>query len=399
MQFLFVSSPYRGMRALLFVMGLALAVIAAVHPARAADADDEAEPYAGLAVCPPALYGSDPAGCRPAGASAYLTHLQQQGFAYARRDFPGVRLPLTWLVSPTPNTRYAWVTTERLRLYATPQDAVEQNDKPVRRFGPGFMYIAYDGIERVGSRAALRTTDGYWVYNKAVAPVKPSLFRGWLFPRQPPERPFGWVRFREVQPKATPGFGTWDFAPYPLERYQLVQVYETRTVDGQEWLLVGPDLWVEETRIATVTPRTAPPEGVPTDRWIEINVYEQTLAVYEHNRLVFATMISSGTGKFYTRQGLFRIETKLETEDMRGAFAADKSDFYYLEDVPWTMYYDGSRAMHGAYWHDGFGFKQSHGCVSLSVADAYWLFRWAHEGDWVYVWDPTGKTPFEDYNF
>jgi lipoprotein-anchoring transpeptidase ErfK/SrfK len=119
------------------------------------------------------------------------------------------------------------------------------------------------------------------------------------------------------------------------------------------------------------------------------------LAVYQDNRLVFATMISSGTGEFYTRQGVFQIERKLETEDMSGAFTADKSDFYYLEDVPWTMYYDGARAIHGAYWHDGFGFKQSHGCVNLSVADAYWLFKWAHEGDWVYVWDPTGETPFE----
>ena len=375
---------------------LAWILVAAPRAGRAAQTAAEPEPYAGLAVCPPAVYGHDPAGCPPVGTARYLTHWQQQGLTYTRDDFPGVRLPLTWLVLPTPNTHYAWVKAERLRLYTSPEAAVSESDKPARALGPGFMYIAYDRIQRIGTRAALHTTDGYWVNRKAVEPVTPSTFRGWLFPRTPPERAFGWVRFREVRPKATPGFGAWDFAPYALERYQRVQVYDTRTVDGQEWLMIGPDLWVEETRIATVTPRPAPPEGVPTHRWIEINVYEQTLAVYEHDRLVFATMISSGTGKFYTRQGLFQIETKVEAEDMRGAFTADKSDFYYLEDVPWTMYYDGARAIHGAYWHDGFGFKQSHGCVNLSVADAYWLFRWAHEGDWVYVWDPTGETPFED---
>ena len=52
---------------------------------------------------------------------------------------------------------------------------------------------------------------------------------------------------------------------------------------------------------------------------------------------------------------------------MRGSFEADHSDAYYLEDVPWTMYYDKERALHGAYWHNGF---HEDGVVSaLRVAD------------------------------
>ena len=78
---------------------------------------------------------------------------------------------------------------------------------------------------------------------------------------------------------------------------------------------------------------------------------------------------------------------------MMGAFEADRSDFYYLEDVPYTMYYDQLRALHGAYWRTAFGFPQSHGCINLAPADARWLFEWAVEGDWVYVWDPSGETP------
>jgi hypothetical protein len=39
---------------------------------------------------------------------------------------------------------------------------------------------------------------------------------------------------------------------------------------------------------------------------------------------------------------------------MQGAFEADRSDFYYLEDVPWTMYYDQARAIHTAYWRTSF---------------------------------------------
>jgi lipoprotein-anchoring transpeptidase ErfK/SrfK len=57
------------------------------------------------------------------------------------------------------------------------------------------------------------------------------------------------------------------------------------------------------------------------------------------------------------------------------------------------MYFDGARALHAAYWRTRFGYPQSHGCVNLSMGDAHWLFLWAHEGDWVYVHDPSGKTP------
>jgi lipoprotein-anchoring transpeptidase ErfK/SrfK len=84
---------------------------------------------------------------------------------------------------------------------------------------------------------------------------------------------------------------------------------------------------------------------------------------------------------------------------MSGAFEADRSDFYSLEDVPWIMYYDDARALHGAYWHNNFGYQQSHGCVNLAPADAQWLFEWVEEGTWVYVWDPSGETPTDDESY
>ena len=35
-------------------------------------------------------------------------------------------------------------------------------------------------------------------------------------------------------------------------------------------------------------------DGVEADRWVSVNLFEQTLAVYEEGRLVFATMVSTG---------------------------------------------------------------------------------------------------------
>jgi hypothetical protein len=69
---------------------------------------------------------------------------------------------------------------------------------------------------------------------------------------------------------------------------------------------------------------------------------------------------------------------------------------YDIADVPWTMYYRGGLAMHGAYWHDEFGRVRSHGCTNLPPAAARWLFNWTSpdipqgwqgvhaEGTWVY---------------
>ena len=47
-------------------------------------------------------------------------------------------------------------------------------------------------------------------------------------------------------------------------------------------------------------------------------------------------------------------------------------------DVPWVMYFQGSYALHGAFWHDAFGRQKSHGCVNLSPEDARTLFHWAN---------------------
>ena len=40
------------------------------------------------------------------------------------------------------------------------------------------------------------------------------------------------------------------------------------------------------------------------------------------------------------------------------------------------MYFDDEIALHGAYWHDGFGFRRSHGCINLPSKAAKWLYRW-----------------------
>ena len=68
--------------------------------------------------------------------------------------------------------------------------------------------------------------------------------------------------------------------------------------------------------------------------------------------------------------------------------AEGQVDYYFIEEVPHTMYFDGEIALHGAYWHDSFGYKHSHGCVNMPPRDSEWVFNWSQEAPadlWVYV--------------
>jgi lipoprotein-anchoring transpeptidase ErfK/SrfK len=136
--------------------------------------------------------------------------------------------------------------------------------------------------------------------------------------------------------------------------------------------------------IAIARPATELPEGVgESDRWIDVNLEQQTLVAYQGLTPVFATLISSGrvrdpddpTQTFATPTGIFRITSKHVTHTMDGDHAVDGP--YSIEDVPYVMYFQLAYAIHSAFWHNGFGHPRSHGCVNMAPLDARWLFNWA----------------------
>lgn len=116
------------------------------------------------------------------------------------------------------------------------------------------------------------------------------------------------------------------------------------------------------------------PSGVSANEpWLHVELSEQTLVAYRGDQPVFATLVSSGREGLETPTGLFRIRDKHKTVTMRGA---DKSGPFEVAEVPWSMFYSGNYALHGAYWHNDFGKVRSHGCINLAPVDARWLFQW-----------------------
>ena len=350
-----------------------------------------------IPLCPPDIFYYSTQDCIPLGPTAYLLDMAEIGIT-----FPETPLPIQ---NPDPSLadleyKYAYVLPARTPapIFRTLNDAVNNNKgNIIRRITQGFNYVSISQtVYRQGKY--YHYTDVGWMSGSDLALTDVPLFQGVEF-TETPKQDFGWILSMfaaggKAETKRTPGYDKDDYTGRYLEHQQLVQIYDVQTVGKWDWYLVGPDEWVIQTAIAKVSPRSGPPEGMTWDRWIEINLYEQTIAVYENGELVFSSLIASGIGPYYTYPGIFTIEEKEDLTRMR--WLTDPEDAYNLENVPWTMYFDESRAFHGAYWRANLGYPQSHGCVNMSVGDSHWLFNWASVGDHVFVYDPSGKTPLSE---
>ena len=94
--------------------------------------------------------------------------------------------------------------------------------------------------------------------------------------------------------------------------------------------------------------------------------------------------------------GIFEIRRKLVTDTMSNIGADASDDRYRIEDVPYTQYFEGSFALHAAFWHSRYGTVRSHGCVNLAPRDAHRIFGAtspALPSGWHGV--STDRTPFE----
>ena len=119
----------------------------------------------------------------------------------------------------------------------------------------------------------------------------------------------------------------------------------------------------------------ARPATVPADieRWIDVDLGEQVLVLYEKDKPVFATLVSSGRA-IPTPMGTYPVWGKVAAITMKNQPYEDKG--YFVNKVPWSTFFQWHNAIHGAYWHDKFGVVKSHGCVNTAPLDARRVFEW-----------------------
>ena len=123
------------------------------------------------------------------------------------------------------------------------------------------------------------------------------------------------------------------------------------------------------------------------DRWILVNLANQTANLYVGNTQVASYIIASGVPpEFATADGTFHVWYKDLSQTMTGGSIAD-GDYYNLPDVTWVSYFDGQEALHTAYWlsPSQFGRPESHGCINMTAADAKIVYYFAPLGTKVVV--------------
>ena len=130
------------------------------------------------------------------------------------------------------------------------------------------------------------------------------------------------------------------------------------------------------------------PEPAPVvsngGKYIDVNLSSQWLYAYENGVEVFNAPVATGKDGFNTPTGVYSIYSKVPLQTMSGSIGGES---WVVPDVPHAMYFNGSVALHGTYWHNlfGSGTRISHGCVNLPLDAAAWLYDWASVGTTVEV--------------
>mgnify|MGYP000641483385 CR=1 FL=1 len=278
---------------------------------------------------------------------------------------------------------YVIVRSDSANVYSNVELAMSQN--PLRTVSKGMNLAVARSLEIAGVAYA-ETVDGLLIAKQDIGWLgQGSDWSGHLLTPKPdapaiePGVAFGWTLRDKTPVLAEPDkkaavVDTLGF------RVRVNLLEESGEADPERWWQIGEGRWIAANNLAELM-IIEPPEGVLRDnrvrqgfdQWIDVDLGEQTLVAYRGTTPVFATLVSSGKGS-PTPRGNYPIWAKVASMTMANQDYEDKP--YMVEHVPWVLLFQGHNALHGAYWHDRFGHRRSHGCVNLSPRDARWLFEW-----------------------
>lgn len=270
--------------------------------------------------------------------------------------------------------RYVMVTVpeeETMPMWAS-QEALEAQQEPERRLGRGDTVALRNEqpiVEFEGEK--------YYVSIEGkVLPVQRTFelkkFSEWQGVRLGPgdHFPFGWVT-----PAKAPVYD----APKgkkieELPRRTRVSVLAEEGYGRGRWLQIGEGRYMKADHLNEVRRIERPADTGEHAQWIDLDLAEQVVVAYEHDRPVFATLTSSGRKPNNTPRGNYPVWGKASAITMKSQGYDDSP--YFVNRVPWVLFFQAHNAFHAAYWHDRFGAVKSHGCANLAPLDARFLFEW-----------------------
>jgi len=280
---------------------------------------------------------------------------------------PGTTVPYRYVmvVVPEDTSLPMWSSADALRNYEEPERQLSRGDTvalpPLSAQTPSSLIFEDERYHITVDGKVLPTENTFQLKNY-------SQWQG--VPLGPDQPPFAWVTPRNGkvfdQPKGT--------VVEQLPRRTRVDVLE-EVLDGKvRWIRIGDARWMRADQLNEVR-KIARPEGTGIDeRWIDIDLGEQVVVAYIRDQPVFATLTSSGRAPNRTPRGNYPVWGRASAVTMKSQAYDDKP--YYVNRVPWVVFFQAHNALHAAYWHDLFGTTKSHGCANLAPKDARYLFEW-----------------------
>lgn len=261
---------------------------------------------------------------------------------------------------PEGTTLPMWDSVDSLRNYVSPERELGRGDSVAidgvgQRFDGKNYHVSLDGkvLPIEGTYGMKKFSDWQGV---AIADVS--------------ELPFGWVTANKLPVLDAPKGKKID----ELVLRTRVPILEEHLEGTTRYLRIGEGRFVKADQINEVRALERP-EGTGSHvQWLDVDLGEQVVVAYEGPKPVYATLISSGREPNHTPRGNYPVWGKAAAVTMKSQDYDDSP--YYVDRVPWVMFFQAHNALHAAYWHDRFGNVKSHGCANLAPRDAKHLFDW-----------------------
>ena len=163
--------------------------------------------------------------------------------------------------------------------------------------------------------------------------------------------------------------------------YKVADDYPPRQSTNHQWVSAQDVRRIPRAEMAPIHPFVG-------DKRIEVDLDAQSLTCYEATEVVFTTLVASGLGGgLATPKGDHAVLLKQASRHMSNVPYAEMEEedrpapgnIFDLPGVPWNTFFDlAGTAIHGAYWHNDFGIRRSHGCLNVAIDAAKWIYRWTH---------------------
>jgi hypothetical protein len=249
-------------------------------------------------------------------------------------------------------------------------DALQAHEEPERQLARGDSIAVRPAVVSVEDENYYVAIDGRVVPVRGTFSLKNlSDWQGVPIDAQT-HLPFGWVTPKNASVYDAPGGVKLE----PIARRTRIDILEEQQIGKTRWLRVGEGRWIKADQINEVRKVERLASTLGNRQWFDVDLGEQVVVAYRDDKPEYATLISSGREPNHTPRGDYPIWGKVTAITMKSQEYDDKP--YYVDRVPWVLFFQAHNALHGAYWHDVFGVVKSHGCANLAPKDARYLFEW-----------------------